>query len=190
MEPSDLPPLYRLALAYAPRRTRQAAWGLLALDQRLGGIVRAAREPMLAQLKLAWWRDRLGSPRDDFPAGEPLLARLAEWGEEASELSGLVDGWEALLLDGGPAELVVGRSRACAALARVTGVDDSVEAAAQAGQRWAAAEFGLVAESATGVIVLPKELRALAVLTALSGNSEQSPFRQFLRATRIGLFGR
>jgi hypothetical protein len=59
-------------------------------------VVRTAREPMLAQLKLAWWRDRLAADPAVWPKGEPLLARLAQWREPAG-LGALVDGWESLL---------------------------------------------------------------------------------------------
>jgi len=52
----SLGPLNRLALAYAPQSTRLPLLALLALDMRLAGIVRNSREPMLAQLRLAWWR--------------------------------------------------------------------------------------------------------------------------------------
>ena len=51
-----LAPMHRLALAYAPAEARPAWAGLLALDARLAGVVRAAREPVLGQLRLAWWR--------------------------------------------------------------------------------------------------------------------------------------
>ena len=54
-----LTPLHRLALAYAPAASRGAWLGFLALDMRLAAIVRAAREPMIGQIKLAWWRERL-----------------------------------------------------------------------------------------------------------------------------------
>jgi phytoene synthase len=56
---------------------------LSCLDVRLAGVVRGAREPMLGQLKLAWWRDRLGGDPESWPKGEPLLASLKAWGAEA-----------------------------------------------------------------------------------------------------------
>ena len=48
-----LPLRQRLALAYGTGEGRLALLGLLALDQRLAGIVRNSREPSLAQLRLA-----------------------------------------------------------------------------------------------------------------------------------------
>jgi 15-cis-phytoene synthase len=186
----ELPPPYRLALAYAPRRAQLETLALLALDQRLGGIARAAREPLIAQMKLAWWRDRLGSPSAEWPAGEPLLAVLTSWGGTAGELVGLVDGWEAILLEAGPAELAAGRARACAELARVLGLTAAVDAAQLAGRRWTEAEFGLAQDRGLIMPGLPRQLRALAILPGLLAESGQSKLRQFLAALRIGLFGR
>ena len=95
---STLAPPQRLALAYAAKAERERLLTLFALDMRLAGIVRGAQEPVIAQMKLAWWRDRLAEPKAAWPAGEPLLARLAAVPEPAA-LGPLVDGWEALLAD-------------------------------------------------------------------------------------------
>ena len=56
-----------------------------------------AREPLLGQVRLAWWRDRLGQDPADWPAGEPLLAALRGWQPQFAALAALVDGWELLL---------------------------------------------------------------------------------------------
>jgi len=93
----EFPAVTQLALAYAPAAARAEWETLLALDLRLAGIVRGAREPMLAQIRLAWWRDRLGEDPAKWPRGEPLLARLAGWGPALPGLAQLADGWEALL---------------------------------------------------------------------------------------------
>lgn len=117
----SLPAPWRLAVAYAPVATRDRWLTMLALDVRLAGVVRGAREPILAQMRLAWWRDRLRDSADKWPRGEPLLAALSCWDGGHGALAGLVDGWEALL---GEAPLPVesfeawieGRVAACAAL--------------------------------------------------------------------------
>ena len=93
-------PSLALALAYAPRDARPVFGDLFALDRRLANAVRQASEPIIAQLKLAWWRDRFAQDRGDWPKGEPLLARLAAWDADVSQLASLVDGWEALLAEG------------------------------------------------------------------------------------------
>lgn len=140
-----MPPLARLALAYAPAPARDDWLTLLALDARLAGVVRAAREPVLAQLRLAWWRDRFAADPAGWPSGEPLLARLASW-EQVSKLGALVDGWEALL--GEPplnaaafTEFAAGRGGAVAALAARLGAD--VAASEGLARRWALADLSL-----------------------------------------------
>lgn len=94
-----LPLVHRLALSYAPRASRNDTLALLALDARLAGIVRSGGEPIIAQMKLAWWRERLAQDPRDWPLGEPLLALLRDGKLETSALTPLVDGWESLLAD-------------------------------------------------------------------------------------------
>jgi phytoene synthase len=205
-----LPPPWRLALAYAPAAARPLWLSLLALDVRLAGVVRNAREPMLGQMKLAWWRDRLGSAPDTWPRGEPLLASLQVWGAHAKGLIPLVDGWEALLDDWGDGQAVAaaltqGRVAVLEALARALGVDDSRVAAMAHG--WAAMDMashlGDAAERAAAMERiatldwrggrLPKSMRPLAVLHGLArraarGGDPASPWALAL-AIRLGIFG-
>jgi phytoene synthase len=75
----SIPPLQRLALAYAPAKSRAPLIALFALDARLADIVRHAHEPMLAQLRLAWWREQLTGGSGGPASGDPLLALLREW---------------------------------------------------------------------------------------------------------------
>jgi len=208
-DPTDLAgtlaPLARLALAYAPASAREDWLTLLALDARLAGVVRSAREPMLAQLKLAWWRDRLGADPAGWPRGEPLLARLADWADPAG-LVALVDGWEALLadppLDVAAAEAFAGgRGGAMAILARRLGLAEGP--ATQAGRDWSLAELALGTELPSGFPMaevparLPRSLRPLAVLRgvtrrALAHGGAAALYRPgaWLTAVRIGLLGR
>lgn len=187
MDLAALPPPHRLALAYAPRRARAATFALFALDLRLAALVRTAREPLPAQLKLAWWRERLAASPQTWPKGEPLLALLTCWGGEAANLGGLVDGWEAVLIDAQHDELAEGRAQACTALARLLDCPAAAERASEAGRRWMVAEFAPV--SAAGPLSLPKDLRALAVLIKLLETNGRPKLRQFLGAMRTGLFG-
>ncbi len=94
-----LPLPQRLALSYAPRSSRDEVLALLALNVRLSGIVRQQGEPVIAQMKLAWWRDRFMQEKDGWPVGEPLLALLAQWRGNLRLLGHLVDGWEGLLAE-------------------------------------------------------------------------------------------
>ncbi|MEL7689712.1 hypothetical protein [Citromicrobium bathyomarinum] len=93
-------PAIQLALAYARASDRPLFEALFALDRRLADAVRQASEPIIAQMKLAWWRDRFAQDRAEWPKGEPLLERLAGWSADVSRLGPLVDGWEALLQEG------------------------------------------------------------------------------------------
>lgn len=99
---SDLPPPLNLALAYTPLALRPAFALLLQLDARFAEIVRKAREPMIAQIKLAWWRDAFGVEPTLRPKGEPLLQALGTCGDKisAAALEDLVSAWELLLGEG------------------------------------------------------------------------------------------
>ena len=174
--------------------------------------MRSAREPMLAQLRLAWWRDRLGGDPAQWPRGEPLLARLAGWGDHARGLTALVDGWEALLGEAPlPAdaleEFAEGRAGAAAALAALCGAD--VQAARNAARRWAIADLALhlgeAAERDEAVLLLgaperaPRLERGLRPLAVLAGLSERAVRKgsaealdgpgALLAAIRLGLTG-
>lgn len=203
-----LPILHRLALSYAPASTREPMLALMALDLRLAGIVRSSHEPMLAQLRLAWWREQLGSDGSAWPEGEPLLAALRSWNGWHSALLPLVDGWEGMT-GTAPLPAVVfeqladARGRAFAALAR----DDG---ALQPGRNWALVDLAFRLSNATereAVFALakaqdwsrprlPRELRPLAVLHALTArrlrrpaDSDRMTPGDFAVAMRVGLLG-
>lgn len=211
-----LPAMQRLALAYAPRSARDATLALLALDTRLAGVLRGASEPMLAQIRLAWWRDMLGRKAEERPSGEPLVALLALWGDEAAGLVALIDGWEALtepeLLDAGAMRgFCGGRGTAWAALARAVGCPSAQEAARSAGEGWALVDLAarlsapeerdmasrLIAQHDWRPVALPRALRPLAVLHGIAARAAKrgGPIGEagrsvVLSAMRIGLFGR
>lgn len=208
----ELPLAQRLALSYAPIGVRAVTLGLLALDARLAAILRARREPIAAQLRFAWWRERLEEPGASWPHGEPVLDALRAWGD-ASGLAVLPAGWEALLADrltdAAVAEFAETRGESWACLARELSTH-SEESAARAGRIWAAADLAghLSDESerklalAYGfalppVPTLPTTLRALAVLAGLARRSLvrggapllDGPAATLL-ALRIGVSGR
>ena len=97
-----LPPPANLAVAYTPDAFRAAFSVLLQLDARFADIVRKAREPMIAQIKLAWWRDAFAAEPALRPKGEPLLQALGTCGDviSPSALQDLVSAWELLLGEG------------------------------------------------------------------------------------------
>ncbi|WP_131623143.1 squalene/phytoene synthase family protein [Parafrankia sp. BMG5.11] len=214
-DPPD--PATAVALAWQPARTRAALAALFALDRRLAGVVARVREPILAQMRFAWWRERLTEPVAQRPAGEPLLGDLAEhWGETSSHLVPLIDGWEASLGEAplpiaALQEFAAGRGAAFAAFASLAGVPDPAEETAcrAAGVRWAYAELACrtstpaeaaqarqLGNSETGARMASAEVRGLAVLDELSRRSltRGEPLmhgrRAALAALRVGMFGR
>lgn len=98
MPPSLLDPR---VMVMVPRAERAALTALWKLEARLFGVVAQRREVVLAQIKLAWWRERLAQVADApqaLPKGEPLLAELAAtWGRRAS-LAPIADAYEAIML--------------------------------------------------------------------------------------------
>lgn len=211
-----LPPVARLALAYAPAGARMPTLALLALDVRLAGLLRHSREPMLAQLRLAWWRETLGQDAATWPEGEPLLAALRSWSNAHAPLVALVDGWEMLTgtapLPAAALEAMAeGRAAAWAGLANVVGCSARADDARVVGQRWARADLAMrlghpqereaaqaLSRLETGPVPrLPRPLRSLAVLSALSTRrldrgdeaAATSP-AAIVTALRVGLLGR
>ncbi len=186
--PDDgLDPVERLAVAYAPARVRAAWRGFLAFDHRLADAAREGRDPIMIQLRLAWWRDRMAEPAARWPAGEPLLVTLTAWDAERLALSAMVDGWEARNVgsDGGAA-LARARIDAIEALARLGGArDESV----LADVRRAAAEWR--DGKGEGAIRLPRTMRPLAVLRGMALRGEDGPpLARFLALLRLGMLGR
>lgn len=205
---APISPDRRLALGYAPAPARPLFLCLYALDAKLGGIVRSAREPMLGQLKLAWWRDQLAKPADARPLGEPVLAALTAWGDNATALAALVDGWEPMLGDDYPAEEVLAefaaaRGSACAVLAALLGAEP--ETARRAGYNWALGDLGLmlgVSESLQKLAAaadwrtprLSRAMRPLLIHHGLARRSKNKDFAHpgpasLVLALRLGLLG-
>ncbi|MGN3973209.1 hypothetical protein [Tsuneonella sp. SYSU-LHT278] len=209
-------PALRIALAWQPAHTRQAWETVFAFDAHLARVVSQAREGVLAQVRLAWWRDRLGEPPNARPAGNLLLAALGEHlaGMEA-ELIALVDGWEELLGEHPLSERALaafadGRAVAFGAAARKgQAVSGGAESASKAGRRWALADFAChtrdeaerekafaVAVSTEPAGLMPRQLRGIAVLGALADRAiaRREPVLAGraapLVALRVGLTGR
>lgn len=210
-----LPLAMRLALAYSPAAARLSVGAVFALESRLALIGSRASEPIMAQLRLAWWRDQLSRPARQWAGGEPLLALLATTGLSPQSLVGLVDGWEAVHLaptcDRGVAEsLAEGRAGVWLDLAAKLSAGADRAQLGLATNRWTFAELAgrmsgdgrgaRIGESpndhSPGPVALPRQLRSLAVLDALAcralnkgGGMLDSPMAMVL-AMRVGIFGR
>ncbi|RKF23524.1 hypothetical protein D6851_03430 [Altericroceibacterium spongiae] len=204
----------RLALTYAPAAARAPTLAVLALDTRLSQLVSQKREVMLAQMRLAWWRDMFGKPADQWPKGDAVLGALKDW-PERNGLVDLVDGWEYLLKEELDEEALngfaEGRAAIFGALAVQLGEERAQASAQQAARLWSlgdlAANVSEPQEKARIVAhaqkldkipeKLPRRLRTLAVLAGLArrGLSQggtallQGPASGFT-ALRIGLTGR
>jgi 15-cis-phytoene synthase len=94
-------PLRDLALSYAPPEALAGMAALLSLDAALGQILRTTSEPMVGQMRLAWWREALARLDSAPPPAEPVLNAVANdalpLGAVGAELSRMADGWERLL---------------------------------------------------------------------------------------------
>jgi len=194
--PQRLDPALAVALAWQPRSTRPALAALFNLDRRLSAAIAQANEPMLAQMRLAWWRDRLGEPAAAGPKGEPLLAAIGEhWGQRVADLTPLIDGWERWLLEESAQGLGEGRGQALAGLARLAGAPQDSASAIAAGSNWTAAQTGQGDEPIGQPGKFSKALRGIAVLDGLarraiaSGEPMMHGRASAIAAIRLGMFG-
>lgn len=116
-----------------PRERRAAIAALWAFAERLTQLLIDAREPLIGQIKLAWWRDMaamLARDPEGLPKGEPLLAELtATWAGQGG-LDTLVDAAEAMLLAEDAADRRAAAADFGARLFALTGGD------AEGGRRW------------------------------------------------------
>lgn len=213
IDPAAGHPERGLALGYAPAERRPALLALFALDATLGKFARHTRDPLVAQMRLTWWHEALAGLNVRAVPGQPILAALAP--EVAAGrldpalLTGMVEGWEALL-EGDPLDHARQRGAALfAAAAAVLGVPET-QVQAAAGEGWALADLALhtpdvtVAEQARGAAAplltragaqrwRPSErpLGALALIARadLAGTPAGSPAR-VLALLRLRLTGR
>ena len=142
-----------LATLYVPAALRAAAFALHALDLEIMAVVRSTTEPMLGQIRLAWWREQLQALDMGTPNAAPVLRAIAgevlPRGVRGASLEPLEDA--ALLLLQGEmvseqiAAHAVGRGgtlfEAILRLSDTNPGDDDVAAARDAGTAWALADL-------------------------------------------------
>lgn len=188
---------------------------LLAFDAHLGRLVASVKEPLVGQIRLAWWREELAKPAAARPRGNPELDALGvHWGGEEAALVTLVNGWECLfgaapLPEGDVGQFAAARGSALAAFARLAGAGDAAADAELAGRRWALADLAERASDARERALckelfadtrrpahLPRVLRGAAVLDGLAaramarGEPLMAGRGGALAALRLGLLGR
>ena len=212
----ELPEAMRVALASGG--SNRSIWlSVFALDARIGTYVLGAKEPLLAQMRIAWWRDQLNEPPTRRPRGDILLDLIGEaWGNDAAKLIDGLDGWEALLGtaplgDAALAEFVDGRESLAEAIAMRLGLPLSAQDARSGGCLWAMAELAYFLPDENDRALartwmsdaegdwhnLPKDMRPLAVLAGLAKRSlDKGGVRLMgdrlspLAALRLSVFGR
>lgn len=182
-----LPPEAELALAWSGPKVRGPLSMALQLDRRLARIVARTTEPMLGQMRLAWWREMLGKPASERPRGDLVLDGIGQhWVGNEAALIAMVDGWEILITAEtiGPDEadaFATGRGGFFAALAAFPAGAHNGRLQS-AGYRWALADaVTRVSDPAEREVLinvarkrtqaggtLPAGLRGLAVLDALA----------------------
>jgi 15-cis-phytoene synthase len=207
---ADLREAERLAILYAPSRLRSRYRSLLTLDAVLMRNALAGREPGLAQIRLAWWREACAAPSAN--SGSPVIVQLAaDWCRDAALLVDLVDAWEEVAAPDGddllPSCEAVAKARGAAfAACAIVPLDEEVRTAAR---RWTLAALSLQMNddgqkrrlaAAAGQIRragLPRSLRPLAVLDGLAFRAVRLGHETLLgdrlsplAALRVGFFGR
>lgn len=132
-----------LATLYAPPAARAGLFALHALDLELAEVARSTTEPMLGQIRLAWWREQLQTLDGGARPAPPVLAALADHllpaGIAGASLEPLEDAWLALLDEDVEAHAAA-RGRlfgAAAALLLPAAPDDATARAARLGTGWA-----------------------------------------------------
>jgi 15-cis-phytoene synthase len=98
---TPLDPDRTLALSYVPAADREALRALWRLDAAFGAVLAGGREPMISQIKLAWWREALERLDRAPPLAEPVLQALASdvlpRGIAGASLAAMEEGWRRLL---------------------------------------------------------------------------------------------
>jgi 15-cis-phytoene synthase len=86
----------QLCLAYAAARFREPLAALFRIDEHLAQIALGAREPMVARIKLAWWREQ-GFARGIGDLAAELETLCAASNKSLVLLGRIAEGWDALI---------------------------------------------------------------------------------------------
>ena len=179
----DLDPDRKLALAYVPAPVRPAIEALWRLDASFASILATGTQPMVSQLRLAWWRESLEQLDSGQAPAEPVLQALAAHvlpRVSGAELAAMEEGWLILLSDAALTEDELARyadlrgGLLFAYGARLLGDPDFP--VRRAGQLWALADLARHSRRADEVKMPPPEsqvkwpllLRPLGMLAMLA----------------------
>lgn len=141
-ETPEVSPFQRLVCSSAgPARGR--AVQVMALDNACAHILRYVREPMMAQIRLAWWRDGLNAQTlsPEHKAPDMLAIHGCDgFAEVRGGLVALVDGWEELILSeesGAPDKMLEDYARGRGGGLFAALAPDYAEHSEAAGEIWA-----------------------------------------------------
>lgn len=95
---------------FAPPEQREDLYALYAFNLEMAKLREVVREPMMGQIRLQWWRDAVsamaqGAAAPPHPVAEPLAGVVRRHGLDEVLLQRLIDGREADLDDGPPADM-------------------------------------------------------------------------------------
>lgn len=176
-----------LALNYAPPLLRNRFGALFAMEARLRRYVAASREPLLTQIKIAWWREQISRSPESEHEPEPLLGVLrSHWNEDLDVLADYVGSYELLLADkplrfADSTPFSEQAGKVYASFGHIAEMSQFAEAANRAGRIWATAWLmdnrylrrdepallPLTHGTPGDLPRLPPALRSIAVLRAL-----------------------
>ena len=190
-----------LALTYVPTRKRAAIEALWRLDAALGAVLAGGREPLISEIKLAWWRDSLERLDTAKAPAEPVLEAAARHilpsGVRGTQLSALEEGWTALLSPDPltPEELTSYAAGRGALLFRLSGLligQEPSGAMLRGGEAWALVDLARHSNAADAAAAIeaarafggerirwPSALRPLGMLAALARRDLQSAAGEF-----------
>jgi 15-cis-phytoene synthase len=156
---------------YAPSAVRPALFALHGLDLELAHVVATTTEPMVGEIRLAWWREALRALDDGVVPAQPLLqvvgAELLPRGITGAELAGLEDRWLGMIgADVVPPAHGAGGAALFGLAARLLGGDAVL--GAQLGAAW-------VSGDAAGLPRVPPPLRSLLALVRLAAREVADP---------------
>jgi phytoene synthase len=179
-----------LALTYVPTARREAVRALWRLDAALGAVLAGGREPLISQIKLAWWRDALEKLDHSKAPAEPVLqavaAEVLPAGVTGAELSRLEEGWT-LLLDQDPlttSEIATYAAARGALLFRYSArllASEADEAMARAGEGWALMDLARHSNPVDAHAALAATRERLAGLGSLRWPSALRPLGMLAR---------
>lgn len=137
-----------LALAYARAPARDALAALWQLDARMQRLYLSTREQVIAEIKLAWWEERLGELGGGAVPAEPLLRQLAQIDATGAAMAIVAGAWRELFgewTNAALARYASGRGGGMVALgASVSGIESS-EDMQLAGEGWALLDLYCIA---------------------------------------------